>query len=254
MLYNVFHHKIFDKLYDKCPAMLDHTTFFGVNEKFPKEYNKAKPYKVVNEWQLPIYDAKQQANGYCQTSALYHVYRNKLYEPYDYVGCMQYDMEFLHYADVIIKQEIAKPGPEPLFYLLKGDMHIPRLGLLTPYQDEQERSCLAHYNKYNGTSWTERTVNKPLRDNYIMLHTFLVPKKSFITMMDWMSVYLEEEFPLYHKKISMSPAEFLERVHSMALAFEIEKYKYRLVPLPVDHIWPSLHSQTCWENYKQPLK
>jgi len=94
-LFVVFHKHIFDECYKYIPPdiLQNYFTFFAVNESIPKEYTPNK-YKIVNEWELPIYDKSFQEKGYRENSALYHVYANKLHAPYTHVGFFQYDMIF----------------------------------------------------------------------------------------------------------------------------------------------------------------
>lgn len=253
MLYNIFHHKIFDDMYSDCPQILPDVTFFGVNQKFEKVYNDKNNYHIIWEWELAQFKPEMQANGYCQTSALYHIYKNKLYTNYDYIGCLQYDMKFLVSADKTFI-DIFNTHQQPILYCLKGNHGLFGPGLLVPYVGETEKSCLKHYNDYFGTKWTMTDiVNNKLVNDFIMLHTFVMPKSTFEKMMKWMCDYIDNEFIHYQNKIKTSPAEFLERVHALFLAVEIYNNKHPLIEMPINHIWPMLHDQTKWDNYKQPL-
>ena len=91
LLYTVFHNKLFDDMYDGCPEILKYMVFFGVNQKYEKIYSKDKGYDILLEWTLPHFRPEMQKDGYCQTSALYHIYKNKIYLDYDYLGFFQYD-------------------------------------------------------------------------------------------------------------------------------------------------------------------
>ncbi len=258
MLYNIFHHKLFDAMYDACPEILSDVTFFGVNQKYPKLYNEAKGYRIVWEWDLPHYRPEMQADGYCQTSALYHVYQNKLHLPYDYIGCLQYDMKFRSGAKKSFATEIeecTKLGlAKPFFYSLKGNLHLWCNGLLVPYTDHTSKTCLAHYNKFHGTSWTvDDLVRKGILNNFILLHTFVIPRETFARMMAWMSDYIATEFIEFQRQIDVSTAEFLERVHALFLAIEIANNNHPMIEMPIEHIWPMLHDQTEWHDYKKPL-
>jgi hypothetical protein len=94
-IFVVFHKNIFDDCYKNIPddILQEYFTFIGVNEKIPKNYTDNK-YKVINEWELPIYDPTFQERGYNENSVLYHVYANNLHKYYEYVGFFQYDMAF----------------------------------------------------------------------------------------------------------------------------------------------------------------
>jgi len=94
-LFIIFHKNIFDDCYKNIPhdILTKYFTFIAVNENIPKIYTPNK-YKIINEWELPIYDKTFQERGYNENSTLYHLYVNKLYKDYEYIGFFQYDMEF----------------------------------------------------------------------------------------------------------------------------------------------------------------
>ena len=91
-IFIVFHKYIFDECYKNIPQdILDkYFTFIAVNKNIQKIYSKK--YKVINEWELPIYDSTFQERGYNENSAIYHVYANNLHKPYKSIGFFQYDM------------------------------------------------------------------------------------------------------------------------------------------------------------------
>jgi len=93
-LFVVFHNVFYEKCYDDIPQeWLDtYFTFVAVNPKLPKIYNPSRFTKVINEWELPVYDGDMQKQGYNENSAIQHVYVNNLYKPYEKIGFYQYDM------------------------------------------------------------------------------------------------------------------------------------------------------------------
>ena len=97
-LYNVWHHKLFDELYTDVDDFRG-IIMYGVNTKYPKEYNKERGYNILFEWTLPQYDETFQKNGYCQTSCFYHIYINGLHKNTKYIGFCQYDMKL--YKNII---------------------------------------------------------------------------------------------------------------------------------------------------------
>jgi hypothetical protein len=72
-IFVIFHEEIFDECYEKIPddILYKYLTFFAVNEKRQKTYTPNK-YKVIYEWDLPIYSSKFQTLGYNENSAIYH--------------------------------------------------------------------------------------------------------------------------------------------------------------------------------------
>jgi hypothetical protein len=91
----VFHKIIADECYANVPQeVLDkYFTFIAVNEAIPKKYTSGK-YKVVNEWELPLYDGDMQKQGYNENSAVHHVFLNGLHRQYSKIGFFQYDTRF----------------------------------------------------------------------------------------------------------------------------------------------------------------
>lgn len=94
-IFIVFHKYIFDECYESIPQdFLDkYFTFIAVNENIPKYYTQNK-YKIINEWELNIYDKLFQERGYNENSAIYHVFINNLHKNNKYIGFFQYDMKF----------------------------------------------------------------------------------------------------------------------------------------------------------------
>ena len=86
-IFVVFHKFIFDECYLNIPQNILDTyfTFIAVNETIPKSYQQNK-YKVINEWDLPIYDKTFQEKGYNENSAIYHVFINNLHKNYNMIG------------------------------------------------------------------------------------------------------------------------------------------------------------------------
>ena len=94
-IFVIFHKNIFDDCYKNIPEdiLYKYFTFIAVNKNIQKEYTKNK-YKIINEWDLPIYDNTFQERGYNENSAIYHIYINNLHKEYNYIGFFQYDMTF----------------------------------------------------------------------------------------------------------------------------------------------------------------
>jgi hypothetical protein len=94
-IFIVFHKNIYDDCYKNIPndILYKYFTFIAVNENIEKSYTPDR-YKIINEWELPIYNKTFQERGYNENSAIYHVYANKLNRNYKYIGFFQYDMVF----------------------------------------------------------------------------------------------------------------------------------------------------------------
>ena len=113
----VFHNKIFDECYKKIPpdVLKTYFTFFAVNKSIPKCYTP-NTYKILNEWDLPIYDPTMQEKGYRENSAIYHIYANGIHKQYDRIGFFQYDMLI---NENIVEKILSVPVERPIgFYVL----------------------------------------------------------------------------------------------------------------------------------------
>jgi hypothetical protein len=89
-LFVCFHKKIFPNIYKISSIENEnYLTFYGVKSK-DSEINK----NVIYEYDLPYYNPILQQNNYNEGSCIYHVYKNNLYNKYDYIGFCQYDMIF----------------------------------------------------------------------------------------------------------------------------------------------------------------
>lgn len=255
-IFNIWHSKLYDELYAHLSAEeLENITMFGVNEEYEKSYTQDK-YKVVMEYELPVYNPLLQKHGYCQTTCMWHVWKNRLVaDRHAYVGFMQYDMRpaagMIQEMQNVI-EEATKCGQEVVFH--EQTEHIIQsvrwcAGLAMPY----EGSALQHYNQHFGTSWTVHDlVQNPRVHVSPLLHTFAMPVEMFDRMMGWLDKYLGWLESLYPKYVSdRSQSELLERCHGLFLALECARENVILAPMNLKHVWPLYHDKTEFKNYKQ---
>jgi hypothetical protein len=183
-LFIVFHKKIFDECYKNIPAdiLYSYFTFISVNEKIPKEYT-AKKYKIINEWEMPIYDPTFQERGYNENSAIYHVYANNLHAPYKYVGFFQYDMEF---QDNIV--EFIQNNIQDTLYYFSLDLY----NFEFCYQTwGEEKTCTILLNDY------QQFFSKPFafERGFPLCNTYVLPTDTFIKIMKWVSQLYAKLYP-----------------------------------------------------------
>ena len=232
-IFNIWHEKIFDELLNNVPwDDRDDIIMYGVNENIPKI-----SLGDLLEYELKIYNPKLQALGFCQTSCLYHVYKNKLYEGLDYIGFCQYDMKFE--KDTI--SDIKNTDAETIFH----DLTLSCTKALEDHSTDWD-SVFDSYSSF----FNEKIKKEDIIDIHLpLLHTFVIPVKMFVRMMDWMSHYIENEL-IYPTR--MSRAEFYERIHGIFLAIECYKNpNIKLKPLKLNHIWPHYHNLVPFVGYKQ---
>lgn len=260
-IYNVWHSALYDELYNELPAEdLKHIIMYGVNEGYTKKYDPSKKYNMLFEYDLPVYNPKLQQHGYCQTTCMWHLWKNKdiTYKhpenSADYIGFIQYDMKLESSFIKDMKETVAKAkeiGQDIIFHeqtehILQSVQYAS--GLAFPY----ENSALQHYNKHFGTSFTTYDFLHNHRIQVVpLVHTFVTSVARFEKMMGWIESYLqflEDMHPEYTSNRSQS--ELLERCHGMFLALEGATIDVMLQPMKVKHIWPLYHDKTEYKNYK----
>jgi len=255
-IYNVWHNKLFDDMYQElAPESLKQIIMYGVNVSIPKEYNRNRGYNILYEYDLPDYNESLQRNGYCQTSAFYHVHKHALHANAKYVGFIQYDMRVGKNALEDIERRLDK-NPNTMFYhLIKDAQYMFKedfgsYGLCAPYNN----SVLEQYNKYFNTNYVlEDLLRYNSTCKVILLHTFVIPKEMFDKMMAWF-IHI---FDWLHKNVEnkyykSDRASFTEKMFALFLYIEqMQNESIQLMEMDVHHVWPLLHNQTIWEHYKE---
>jgi len=114
-IFVTFHGAINESCYSELsPEEFSHFVFVAVNEKRPKTYPQDPKYKIIKEWELPIYDTELQRKGYNENSVIYHVYINKLYGDSTRVGFCQYDMHFQRGSIDYVKRTMTPTSIHPM--------------------------------------------------------------------------------------------------------------------------------------------
>ena len=71
-IFVTFHGFINESCYSELsPEEFSHFVFVAVNEKRQKTYPQDPKYKIIKEWELPIYDPELQRKGYNENSVIY---------------------------------------------------------------------------------------------------------------------------------------------------------------------------------------
>ena len=235
-IFNIFHEKVFDELIEIIPPeQRDIVVMYGVNENIKKQ----SPGDLL-EYNLPIYEPKWQAQGYCQTSCLWHVYKNKLHKDLDYIGFCQYDMKFeKDTIDILLKEM----NENTIFYsyMFKGGQafggHV------------NWDLIFEEYSKFHG-----KDVKKEFLQNVEvpLLHTFVIPAEMFERMMDWVSHYMDNGL-VHNYPGPMSQSELSERIFSLFLGVEYATKNLVYKELHMPHMWPMYHNKVPFANYKQKI-
>jgi FkbM family methyltransferase len=249
-IYNIWHNKLFDKCYNQLDDYsLDKLVMYDVNPKYPKIFNKDKNYNIVSEYNLNNYNSSLQETNYCQTSCFYHIFKNKLHSNLDYIGFIQYDM--ILYKDFIydIENKIKTKNKNIFFYSLlvpnKRDVKF----ICKPY----DNSVLQKYNSYFNTNHSYESISLHSKsNNFIALHTFVIPNNVYIKLMEWyMSIHDWLNNNYLNQIYEESIAEITESIFGLFLLLQmIEDDSIEIEELKLYHEWPILHNQTEWDNYK----
>jgi len=252
-VFNIWHNKLFDHCYEKLDSYsLSKLTMFDVNPKYQKIYNSEKNYNIAKEYELSHYNPLFQDTNYCQTSCLYHVFKNEMYLNQDYVGFIQYDMELADDFIYDMEEKIKKSKNDIYFYsqLVSNKVDVPLI--CTPY----DNSVLEKYNQYFKTNHTYESIKSHKNaDKFICLHTFVIPKRTYEAMMNWFCSITDWLHVNYINGIYCeSMSEVTEEIFGLFLLLQmIENDSIQLEELKLHHDWPKLHNENNFDNYKQKL-
>ena len=243
-IYIVFHDNFDINNYFILPHNKKYITFYGVNPKqssfMNNNYNNNNNNNnnIIYEFDLPIYCPFYQFNKYNESSALYHLFINKLYVKKRWIGLFQYDMVFQ--KGFFLDIEKNTPNPKTIFYL--NYFINPRLyfkeglrGILYSYPGFE--AALPYFNTYFKTNFTIYDLN-----TMPLCNAFIIHRNLFETMMNWLmpyfvQIYNKEE--LVSHKIDGTPAfinpgHLLEVYTGLFLGLHI-KMGYKAVKLNCKH-------------------
>ena len=89
-LFIMCHNVIWDKMYAEDPDFSQKYYSFLKLGNHDLKYNPRKGYHIINEFDSPITLPKAY---YAELTGMYCIYKNKLYEGFDYIGISHYDKE-----------------------------------------------------------------------------------------------------------------------------------------------------------------
>lgn len=251
-IFVVYHRDIHAELYDE--ESVNNIVFIGVNKHIKEGYCGGKQHNIIYEEDLPKYDASLQENGYNETSAIHHIYVNRVYQGLDYIGFAQYDMSIKSDVFNKINQTIVNnPSKSYIFYAFKLEMLHLSGGV--PY-----KFILDSYNNHFKTNHTlsEIKSNPFTAHNLVLLSTFVIPVKMFEKIMPWISKLIGELYPW--SNLPTWPGKhghigcIMERAYGLALALEFldNNKSTELIPMPIRHC--QMHKWiTCEFNHRLRL-
>jgi hypothetical protein len=94
-IFVIFHKYLLDNCYLKDNNFKKNNfIFIKCNELFEPQYNKDFGYNIIFEKNFDIYNSKLQDlnKPYMAVSAIYHIYKNKIYNNLNYIGFIEYDL------------------------------------------------------------------------------------------------------------------------------------------------------------------
>jgi len=221
-IFIVFHKNIFDELYKNIPndILYKYFTFYAVNEKIEKNYTKNK-YKIINEWELPIYDKTFQERGYNENSALYHIYTNNLHKNYKYIGFFQYDMIFTNIIEIIKNNQIPT-----IFGVLFLNFDQCKFAM-------QDESITTNYiiNDY------EKMFNKSFTKNYNypLLNSYVIPIETYEKIMKWVIQLYDKLYPWCIESPNKSHFGHIGGIYERIMAYALGEENLQTKILNVSH-------------------
>jgi len=224
-LFIVFHKNIFDDCYKHIPddVLYNNFTFFAVNPKIAKEYTPNK-YKVINEWELPVYDPTFQERGYNENSAIYHVYANKLHTGHEYIGFFQYDMVFEN--NVIEQvQDSTKNG-----------------SVYFPYSTHDFNFC--SFETWNEPYTLQFIINDYIQHfkvpfytdkEYPLFNSYIIPHETYEKIMEWVVQLYDKLYTGCLQFPNMSHFGHIGGIYERIMAYAIGQENLSIVRLNIDH-------------------
>lgn len=218
-IFIVFHKAIYDECYKHIPSdvLEKYFTFFAVNENIEKIYDKK--YKVIREWELPIYDPTFQERGYNENSAIYHVYANQLHKNYSYVGFAQYDMLFQN--NII---EWIQTMPRSIFILDAFPLSFCEATWNEPITEDR---VIKDYEKIHG-SFSKDSL-------YPLFNTYVLPVEEYESIMKWVVTLYDKLYPWCVSYPNHTHFGHIGGIYERIMAFAIGQSKYTMIHMPMKH-------------------
>lgn len=188
-LFVVYHKLLYDNFYKTISEdNKKYITFYGVKDKVE---NTPLQIPSIFEYELPIFNKTLQENRFNESSAMYHIYENKLYQNVSYIGFAQYDMNIHDEALTAIKTQIINNRETPIifaafFAIEESKIHQHgSLNLITK-PISFFGSILDNYNRFFSKTYSKDNI---MKSPWIMCNTFIIPVAMYEKYMLWLSSY-----------------------------------------------------------------
>lgn len=212
-IFIVFHKYIFDECYKNIPQdVLDkYFTFIAVNKTIQKIYSKK--YKVINEWDLPIYDGTFQERGYNENSAIYHVYANNLHKPYKSIGFFQYDMVF---------NNLKLGSLEKIYYYKAHNFNLCKWN-----EPKTLDFIIKDYEQFYKSFSKEK--------QYPLYNSFIIPVEIYEKIMKWVVQLYDKLYPWCIESPNKTHLGHIGGIYERVMAYAIGQEDLEQIPLNITH-------------------
>ncbi len=199
-------------------------TFVAINENNPKVFTPGK-YKIINEWVLPEYEPSLQNTGYMENSAIYHVYKHKLHEPYKHIGFLQYDMKIdSSYMNIVKNLQEENKSDIYAYSTYDYDFCFSRS---VYYTDQKLMQIMIEDFK------THFNINPPIKNKYPLNNAYIIPTLVFNDIMNWASQLPQKLADKKCGETELCRGGLFER--AMGLALGEKDLNINKLPLLHDH-------------------
>lgn len=254
-IYCIYHKFLTEEAYKDLSEcyVRDYVRFIGVNAQIKKTVPPSLKHYCFEERLLANYDPFLQFNRFCESSVFYHIYKNQelLLEPFEYVGCVQYDMVLQNSMFETIINELVKTNNQSniLFYhyidnLSKHLFNPFTVAVTDPSTNQQkivvETMMYAEWSQiiqlYNTIFKTKHSIQDIYEKDFPLYHTFVLPKHIFQKMMFFASYAIPRIFEMLQFNTRHLPYH-IERCHGLFLLFQkLEGHLPTWILLPgIDH-------------------
>jgi hypothetical protein len=227
--------------------------FIGVNAQIEKKIpERLKPFGF-EERILANYDPFLQFNRFCESSVFYHIHRNQslLLEPFEYVGCVQYDMVLQNSLFELVETSLEKWNYQSniLFYHFVESAAKHLFNAHGPvYEDPNTKQKVMRVETLLQADWEQIVFlyNTIFKTNHVLhtiadlemplYHTYILHKYMFQKMMYFANFAIPRIFELLHFNTRHLPYH-IERCHGLFLLFQkLEGHLPIWIRLPgIDH-------------------